>query len=98
MNLAALITAVARRQPQAPAVTYAGATRTYAQFADRSLRLAAGLRYSGLVDGDRVVLFMENCGEYLEVLLACWTAGLVAVPVNAKLHPREVAHIACDAT
>ena len=96
MNLAALITDVARRQPQAPAVTCGGVTRTYAQFADRSLRLAAGLLSSGLADGDRVIVFMENCGEYLEVLIACWAAGLVAVPVNAKLHHREVAHIASD--
>ena len=96
MNLATLIVGVALRQPQAPAVTCRGVTRSYAEFIDRSLRLAAGLRASGLSHGDRVVLFMENCGEYLDVLVACWAAGLVAVPVNAKLHHREVAHIAAD--
>jgi acyl-CoA synthetase (AMP-forming)/AMP-acid ligase II len=46
--------------------------------------------------GDRVVLCMENCGEFLEVLFGCWTAGLCAVPVNSKLHVREVEHIAQD--
>jgi len=40
---------------------------------------------------------MENCGEFLEVLFACWAAGLCAVPTNAKLHPREVAFIAANA-
>ena len=39
---------------------------------------------------------MENCAEFLEVLFACWAAGLCAVPVNARLHPDEVAHIARD--
>jgi acyl-CoA synthetase (AMP-forming)/AMP-acid ligase II len=29
-------------------------------------------------------------------MFACWTAGLCAVPVNARLHPREVEHIAQD--
>ena len=43
--------------------------------------------------GDRVVILMENRGEFLEVLFACWSAGLCAVPVNAKLHAREVAFI-----
>jgi long-chain acyl-CoA synthetase len=39
--------------------------------------------------GDRIALFMENCPEYLEVLYGIWFAGLIAVPINAKLHPRE---------
>lgn len=43
-----------------------------------------------------MVLFMDNCAEFLECLFACWAAGLVAVPVNSKLHPREVADIARD--
>ena len=36
---------------------------------------------------------MCNCPEYLEILYACWHAGLVAVPVNAKLHRNEFAYI-----
>jgi len=32
----------------------------------------------------------------LECLFACWAAGLCAVPVNAKLHVREVAYILSD--
>jgi long-chain acyl-CoA synthetase len=43
--------------------------------------------------GDRVALVMSNCPEYVETLFACWHAGLVAVPVNAKLHPKEVEYI-----
>ena len=42
------------------------------------------------------MLCMENCAEFLEVLFACWAAGLCAVPVNARLHADEVAHIARD--
>jgi long-chain acyl-CoA synthetase len=36
-----------------------------------------------------VALAMKNCPEYYEVLFACWHAGLAAVPINAKLHPKE---------
>jgi acyl-CoA synthetase (AMP-forming)/AMP-acid ligase II len=42
------------------------------------------------------MLCMENCAEFLEMLFACWAAGLCAVPVNARLHPDEVAHIGGD--
>jgi long-chain acyl-CoA synthetase len=33
---------------------------------------------------------MRNHPRYLEILWAAWWAGLVVVPVNAKLHTREV--------
>ncbi len=36
---------------------------------------------------------MANTPEYMEAMFAIWHAGLVAVPVNAKLHPREFEYI-----
>ena len=48
----------------------------------------------GLAPGDRVLLSLENCGEFFELLFGCWAAGLCAVPANARLHPREVEYIA----
>ena len=96
MNLAALIAAVARRLPEAPAVTDRGTCLTYAQFCTRGMAIAGSLVRRGLSRGDRVALAMENRGEFLEMLFACWTAGLCAVPINAKLHAREVEHIVRD--
>ena len=46
-----------------------------------------------LKQGEHVALTMSNCPEYLEILYACWHAGLVAVPVNEKLHQKEFAYI-----
>ena len=95
MNLAQLLCASARRLPQAAALALGNRTvATYGEFAARVARLAAGmLRRHGLARGDRVALVMKNCPEYYEVLFACWHAGLCAVPINAKLHPREFAYI-----
>jgi acyl-CoA synthetase (AMP-forming)/AMP-acid ligase II len=36
---------------------------------------------------------MYNSPGYLQLMYACWHAGLCAVPVNAKLHPREFAYV-----
>src|SRR5262249_12085331 len=96
LNLAALLFDVARRQPEAPAVTDDNHTWAYGEFAHRISCLAGGLAERGLEPGDQVILCMENCAEFLELMFACWTAGLCAVPVNARLHVREVEHIARD--
>ncbi len=69
----------------------------YGALAERVSRLAQALRRRyGLAPGERVALVMKNCPEYLEILYGCWHAGLVAVPVNAKLHPAELAYILAD--
>ncbi len=70
----------------------------HAQLAERAARLAGHLRHDlGLQPGERVALFMNNQPAYLEALYATLWAGLAVVPINAKLHPREVAFILGDA-
>ena len=95
-NLAALLFDVARRLPDRPAVSDDRSSRTYRELTERVARLAGGLRAQGLAPGDRVLLSLENCGEFLELLFGCWAAGLCVVPANARLHPREVEFIAED--
>src|SRR6516162_624531 len=94
MNLAALLFDVARRLPERPAVADDTHSWTYGELAGRIARLAGGLRRAGLVPGDRVILSLENCAEFVELMFGCWAAGLCAVPANARLHPREIEYIA----
>ena len=97
MTLAHLLVRQARRQPHRPALLSGGAVHaSHLDWAARSAGLAQRLRAAGLQAGDRVLLFARNHPRYLEALWGLWWAGLVAVPVNAKLHPREVEWIAAN--
>ena len=95
MNLVQLLARSARRLPDAPALARGtSVVATYGELAQRAARLAAGMkRKFGLTPGERVALAMKNHPRFYEVLFACWHAGLAAVPMNAKLHPRELATI-----
>src|SRR5919198_4004591 len=95
MNLAHLLVRNARLLADAPAIaTGKRPVCSYGEMAARVAQLAAGFASKlKLQPGDRVALAMKNCPEYHEVLFACWHAGLVAVPMNAKLHPKEFAYI-----
>ena len=91
MQLADLLLRHARLNPDNTAIFFGDAPwASHAEWAARSAGLAQRFRQTGLVPGDRVLLFMRNHPRYLEILWAAWWAGLVVVPVNAKLHPREV--------
>src|SRR4051812_38936817 len=95
MNLAAHLARNARARPDQPAL--ASGTKivaTWAQMQAQVARLAGALRGKlALQPGARVALVMKNCPVYAELLYACWHAGLAALPINAKLHAREIAYI-----
>ena len=94
MNLSRTLQTVAKHMPQAPAITFEGRQLTYGAFEHQAACIAGSLRNRhGLQAGDRVAIVMENCLEYLPALYGIWRAGLCAVPVNAKLHPKEIAWI-----
>jgi len=98
MNLALWLERHARTDSSRTAV-FAGARpwKSFGRLARDVASLARGMREKlALAPGDRVAIVMTNAPEYAEVLLAAWWAGLAAVPVNAKLHPREVAWILAD--
>lgn len=95
MNLAVWVERNGRRWPDRPALAVSDTVHAdWARFAGRVAALARGLRDRvGLQPGDRVAIVMRNQPEYLEALFAIWHAGLVAVPVNSRLHRDEIAYI-----
>ncbi len=95
MNLANLLQRTARSHGERPAVCAGNdLVHDYAALQRRAAVLAGALRNGlALAEGERVALVLRNCPEYVELLFACWQAGLVAVPVNAKLHADEVAYV-----
>jgi long-chain acyl-CoA synthetase len=99
VNIAQLLVRSATVFPTRPAVFLGDRCLIdYRTLAGRAACIAGYLRDTlGVAPGERIAVFMSNCAEYLEVLYGIWWAGMVAVPVNAKLHPRELAYILGDA-
>jgi long-chain acyl-CoA synthetase len=95
LNISNLLLRSARSAPENPAVSLGNRVwASYGQLHKRVEALAVRLRESfGLRPGDRVAMAMSNCPQYIEVVYAAWYAGLAAVPMNAKLHPRELEYI-----
>jgi acyl-CoA synthetase (AMP-forming)/AMP-acid ligase II len=95
MNLAVWVERHGRLRPDGPALADGESIHAdWRTFAARMRGAAGGLRDTfALSPGDRVAIVMRNRPEYLEAMFAIWHAGLVAVPVNARLHRDEIAFI-----
>jgi long-chain acyl-CoA synthetase len=95
MNPAIWVARHGKTLPNSPAIADGeNVHSTWAQCATRTASVAGGLTSSfGLLPGDRVAIVMRNRPEYLEAQFGIWHAGLVAVPVNARLHREEISYI-----
>ncbi len=95
MNMAEFLARAARACGERPAISFGEAVHcTYETLAHRAGSMAGYLREDlEMEPGDRVAITMKNCPAFLEVLYAIWHAGCCALPINAKLHPKEMAFI-----
>jgi fatty-acyl-CoA synthase len=66
---------------------------TYADFADRTARLAGALRSLGVKKGDRVGTFAWNSHRHLEVYFAAPMMGAVLHTVNIRLSAPDITYI-----
>lgn len=83
-------------QPGATALRHTGHTTTWAELHHRVNRLADALSRRGVGFGDRVMILMLNRPEFVEAALAANQLGAIAVPVNFRLTPPELAFLVQD--
>lgn len=66
---------------------------TYSQMHERVAHCAGMLRDHGVQRGDRVGYLTLNSCDTLEMIFACWRLGAVALAINFRLTPPEIAFI-----
>jgi fatty-acyl-CoA synthase len=83
-------------QPAATALRFLGHTTTWADLDRRVTALAGALSRRGVAFGDRVLILMLNRTEFIETFLAANKLGAIAVPVNFRMTPPEIAFLVGD--
>ncbi|UXA13766.1 fatty-acid--CoA ligase FadD5 [Mycobacterium sp. SMC-8] len=83
-------------QSDQPALRFLGHTTTWAELDRRVSNLAGALHQRGVGFGDRVLILMLNRTEFIEAVLATNKLGAIAVPVNFRMTPAEIAFLVSD--
>ncbi|MCV7420839.1 long-chain-fatty-acid--CoA ligase [Mycobacterium yunnanensis] len=83
-------------QPGATALRFLGETTTWDDLNRRVTALAGALSRRGVAVGDRVLILMLNRTEFVETVLAATRLGAIAVPVNFRMTPPEIAFLVGD--
>jgi acyl-CoA synthetase (AMP-forming)/AMP-acid ligase II len=95
-NMADIWEMAADAVPGREALVVGRQRRTYAQLEDRANRLANHLAGRGIGPGDHVALYLENCPEYLEAMLAAWKLRAVTINVNHRYVADELRYLLDD--
>jgi long-chain acyl-CoA synthetase len=93
MNTFAFLQKASMLRPNLAALVHGAESISYREFRDRALAIGGNLLGLGLSAGDRVAFCLANSPRILETVFGCFAAGLVVVPINARLHAREIAYI-----
>ncbi len=94
MNIAQIVWNSRASFASKPILIVDGKGVNFDDLADQVQRLTGALRTQGIRPGDRVVLAMNNCTEWLVSILAVLGSGAICVPTNPGLRPPEMCNIA----
>ena len=84
------------RYAQRPAVFYLGEKFSYSQLSDMSNRFAGALEALGIGKGDRVMIYISNCVQWVIAFLGIQKLGAVIVPVSPIYTSHELEYMITD--
>lgn len=96
MNLSAKLTQNANLNPKQEAIVFKNQRLSYAQLDILINQLAGGLTQLGIKKGDRVMLVMRNCPEFIIACYAIMRMNGIVVPVSPKYTANELSFIIKD--
>src|SRR5436190_18322928 len=69
---------------------------SYHQTAELAFRFARELERRGINKGERILLWGENCPEWVAAFFGCMLRGVVAVPIDKIASPDFMQRVASD--
>jgi len=87
---------VCRDYPEKPALIYLGVKYNFSQLKEATENLAANLHQLGLAKGDKAVLYLPNCPQWVIAWLALMRMGVIAIPISPIYTPIDLEYMAND--
>jgi long-chain acyl-CoA synthetase len=81
-----------------PALSLEDRQLTFRELDNRVKGLVAALCFEGFKSGDRLALLLPNGPDYIQLVYACSSLGVIVVPINTRLSVVEIDHILADAS
>ena len=87
---------VCRDFPDKPALVYLGMKYNYSQLHEATENLAGSLHRLGVSKGDKAVLYLSNCPQWVIAWFALLRIGAIAIPISPIYTPLDLKYMAND--
>ena len=87
---------ISKDQPDKPALIYLGIKYTFSQLREMTENLAVSLHGMGVSRGNKAVLYLPNCPQWVITWLALMRLGAIAIPISPIYTPIDVEYMAND--
>ncbi len=96
MNIREELKKTAERLPKKNAIIYGARKITFLELKERAFKIASALQKAGLTKGDKVLTYLPNIPEFVEIYLGALSAGVICVPIDFRIIGDELKHIISD--
>jgi long-chain acyl-CoA synthetase len=96
MNLRLMLAEAVKNYGNKTAVSMGGSRLSYAELDEVSNRMANALAGMGVGRGDRVAMLLANSPEFVTTYFGVVRTGAIAVPLDTKYKPAELASLLAD--
>jgi long-chain acyl-CoA synthetase len=87
---------VCRDFPDKPALLYLGMKYSYSELQEAADHLAASLHHLGVSKGDKTILYLSNCPQWVIAWFALLRLGAIAIPISPIYTPLDLKYMAND--
>ena len=87
---------VSRDYAEKPALVYLGMEYSFSQLRQEVEILAANLQRLGVSKGDKAILYLPNCPQWVMAWLALMRVGAIAIPISPIYTPIDLEYMAND--
>jgi long-chain acyl-CoA synthetase len=96
MNIREELKNTAARLPNKNGIIYGAKKITFRELNENAFKIASALEKSGVRKGDKVLTYLPNIPEFVEIYLGALSAGVICVPIDFRIIGDELKHIITD--
>jgi len=87
---------VSRDYPEKPALVYLGKIYRYSRLKEATENLSSHLHRMGIEKGDKAILYLSNCPQWVISWLALLRIGAISIPISPIYTPMDLQYMAND--
>ena len=96
MNVREALKRTAEKLPKKNGIIYGPRKITFLELKEQAFRIAAALQKAGVKKGDKVLTYLPNIPEFVEIYLGALSSGVITVPIDFRIIGEELKHIIAD--